>query len=94
MGLIESRDLKSLNAPRTLLVTAANTMAVLTFIIARAVQWPDTALMLIAATLGGYGGAQIGRRASARAVRVGTLLLTAAITLAFFARAYLWTPAG
>jgi uncharacterized protein len=93
-GLIESRDLKSLNAPRTLLVTAANMMAVLTFIIARAVQWPDTALMLIAATVGGYGGAQIGRRASATAVRVGTLSLTVAITLAFFARAYLWTPAG
>lgn len=93
-GLIESRDLKSLNAPRTLLVTAANMMAVLTFIIAQAVQWRETALMLAAATLGGYGGAQIGRRAPANAVRLGTLLLTAAITLAFFARAYLWAPVG
>jgi uncharacterized protein len=93
-GLVENRDLKSLNAPRTLLVAAANMMAVLAFIVAQAVEWRETALMLTAATLGGYGGAQLGRRASATAVRVGTLSLTAAITLAFFARAYLRTPAG
>ena len=40
-GLLDNRDLKSLNAPRTLLVSAANTMAVLTFILARAVHWPE-----------------------------------------------------
>jgi uncharacterized protein len=93
-GLLENRDLKSLNAPRTLLVAAANMMAVLTFVVAQAVQWRETAVMLTAAALGGYGGAQIGRRAPAAAVRAGTLLLTIAITLAFFARAYLRMPAG
>jgi uncharacterized protein len=92
-GLLDSRDLKSLNAPRTLLVTAANTMAVLTFIFARAISWRETVIMLIAATLGGFGGAQMGRRAPAKAVHTGTVLLTSAITLAFFARAYLKMPA-
>ena len=48
--------------------------------------------MLVAATLGGYGGAQLGRRAPAKAVRAGTVLLTSLITLAFFARAYLKMP--
>ena len=88
-GLLESRDLKSLNAPRTLLVSAANVVAVLTFIIARAVHWPETVVMLIAAAAGGYGGAQIGRRAPPAIIRTGTLLLTACITLAFFDRAYM-----
>jgi uncharacterized protein len=92
-GLLDSRDLKSLNAPRTLLVTAANAMAAVIFILARAIQWRETAIMLIAATLGGFGGAQIGRRAPAKAIHAGTVLLTTAITLAFFARAYLKTPA-
>ncbi len=90
--LLDSRELKSLNAPRTLLVSAANAVAVLTFILAQAVRWHETIIMLVAATLGGYGGAQLGRRAPAKAVRVGTVLLTSLITLAFFARAYLKTP--
>ena len=88
-GLLDDRDLKSLNAPRTLLVTAANSMAVLTFIAARAVHWPETMVMLIAAAAGGYGGAQLGRRAPPQVIRAGTLFLTACITLVFFVRAYL-----
>jgi uncharacterized membrane protein YfcA len=88
-GLLDVRDLKSLNAPRTLLVSAANIMAVLTFVIARAVHWPETVVMLVAAAIGGYGGAQIGRRAPPQAVRAGTLFLTSCITLAFFVRAYM-----
>ncbi len=87
-GLLDSRDLKRLGAPRTLLVSAANTMAVLIFIIAHAVRWPETLVMLIAATLGGYGGALLGRRTSAGVIRTGTLFLTGCITVAFFVRAY------
>ncbi|MDF2694033.1 MAG: hypothetical protein K0S65_2416 [Labilithrix sp.] len=87
-GLLDSRDMKSLNAPRTLMVSAANAMAVLVFIVSHAVQWPETAVMLVAAAAGGYGGAWLGRRLPAQAVRVGTLVLTGAMTVAFFARAY------
>ncbi|MGF6777264.1 sulfite exporter TauE/SafE family protein [Paraburkholderia sp. GAS334] len=87
-GLLDSGDLKRLNAPRTLLVSAANAMAVLTFVVAHAVHWPETLVMLVAAIAGGYGGAQIGRRAPPAVIRSGTLLLTACITLAFFVRAY------
>jgi uncharacterized membrane protein YfcA len=88
-GLLDARDLKSMNAHRTLLVCAANAVAVLIFIVARAVRWPETLAMLVAATVGGYGGAHLGRRAPPRVVRVGTVLLTSCVTLAFFARAYL-----
>ena len=87
-GLLDSCELKALNPPRTLLVSAANLMAVATFIIARAIHWPETLAMLAGAVLGGYGGAHLGRRAPARVVRAGTLLLTAGITLTFFLRAF------
>jgi uncharacterized membrane protein YfcA len=87
-GLLDARDLKSLNAPRTLLVSTANLMAVAIFALAHAVRWPAAIVMLLGAIVGGYGGAQVGRRAPARVVRAGTLLLTAGITLAFFFRAY------
>jgi uncharacterized membrane protein YfcA len=88
-GLVGHHDLKRLNAPRTLLVSSANMMAALTFMIARAVHWPETVVMLVGAAIGGYGGAQIGRRAPPKIVRAWTLSLTACITLCFFVRAYM-----
>lgn len=87
-GLLDSRDLKDLNAPRTLLVSAANTVAVLAFIAAGAVRWPETLAMLAGAIAGGYGGAHVGRRAPAHVVRAATLCVTAAITAAFFVKTY------
>jgi uncharacterized membrane protein YfcA len=87
-GLLDPRDLKSMSAPRTLLVSTANLMAVAIFAVAHAVAWPAALAMLSGATVGGYAGAQLGLRAPARVVRTGTLLLTAGITLAVFIRAY------
>jgi uncharacterized membrane protein YfcA len=87
-GLLEQRDLKHLNAPRTLMVSAANAVAVLAFIAAGAVRWPETLTMLAGAIVGGFGGAQVGRRAPATVVRAVTLLVTAGITLAFFVKTY------
>jgi uncharacterized membrane protein YfcA len=87
-GLLDPRDLKSLNAPRTLLVSAANSVAVLTFAAAHAVRWPETIAMLLAAMIGGYSGAQLGRRASAPLIRAGTLIVSGGITIAFFVKTY------
>ena len=87
-GLLDQRDLKQLNAPRTLLVSAANLVAVLAFIVAGAVRWPETLVMLGGAILGGYGGARLGRRAPPQAIRAATLLVTACITLVFFWKTY------
>ncbi len=87
-GLLDTHDVKSLNAPRTLLVSAANSIAVLTFALAHAVCWAETLAMLLAAIVGGYGGAQLGRRLPPNVVRAGTLLLSAFITLALFIKTY------
>lgn len=87
-GLLGVREIKTMQPPRTLMVTAANTMAVLIFIVAGAVQWRETGVMLVAAIAGGYGGALLGKRIPAPVIRAGTLVLTACITVAFFVRAY------
>ena len=87
-GLVDHSDLKRLNAPRTLLVSAANAVAVVAFILADAVRWPETLVMLVGAIVGGYGGARIGRRAPAGVIRAMTLLATWCITLAFFVKTY------
>jgi uncharacterized protein len=88
-GLLSDRTLKSFNAPRTLLVAAANAVAVLIFIVAGAVRWKYALVMLVAAVVGGYCGARVGRRASANIVRAITIVVSIGITLIFFVRAYL-----
>jgi len=87
-GLLDGCDLKHLHAPRTLLVSAANVAAVLAFIAAGAVRWPETLAMLAGGLVGGYLGAHLGRRAPAHIIRAVTLLATSCITLAFFVRMY------
>jgi uncharacterized membrane protein YfcA len=87
-GLLDSADLKQLNGPRTLLVSAANLAAVIAFIVANAVRWPETLIMLAGAVIGGYGGARIGRRTPPGIIRAMTLLATFCITLVFFVKTY------
>jgi uncharacterized protein len=88
-SLLTDRTLKSFNAPRTFLVCAANTVAVLIFSAAGSVRWRESLVLLTGAVIGGFCGANIGRRAPANVIRIGTLLLSVGITLAFFARAYI-----
>lgn len=86
--LFGEREIKAMNAPRMLLVSSANGVAVLTFIFARAVYWPETLTMLVGATVGGYGGARLSRLAPPRVVRIATLVLVAGVTVRFFLRTY------
>jgi hypothetical protein len=87
-GLLDSADLKALNPPRTLLVTAANSIAVLCFVIAGIVHWPEALLVGAGAIGGGYGGAHAGRRLPATLIRAATILLAATMTALFFVRGY------
>ena len=87
-SLLDETDVKALNPPRTLLVTAANTVAVLCFIVAGAVRWPQALLVGAGALAGGYGGARLGKLLPARVVKVATVVLAAAMTLHFFVKAY------
>jgi len=87
-ALLDGADVKALNAPRTLLVSAANGVAVLCFIVAGVVRWPEALTMGVGALLGGYFGAHAGRRLPPAVVRLATVLVAVATTLVFFVRAY------
>jgi uncharacterized protein len=87
-SLLGESELKALNAPRTFMVSAANTIAVLVFILAGAVRWPQTLALLVGGLIGGYGGALIGRVVPPRVTRALTLCAAGGITAAFFLRAY------
>jgi hypothetical protein len=72
---------------RVLLVSAANGAAVLWFIGAGAVRWPETLAMLSASILGGYLAARLTLLLPSGVVRGCVVALTATVTIAFFVRA-------
>jgi uncharacterized membrane protein YfcA len=75
-----------MNGLKTLLVSVTNGVAVLIFVVAREVAWPQALLMLAGAIVGGYVGAAVGRRLDPRIVRRVVILTGCAMTLYFFAR--------
>ena len=84
--LTASGDLKSMAPTRVLLTSSANGGAVLCFIAAGAVRWPETLAMLAASVIGGYLGALLTRVLPRELVRRFVVVLTALVTLAFFLR--------
>jgi uncharacterized membrane protein YfcA len=86
--LTANDDLKSMAPARVLLVSAANGGAVLWFIAAGAVRWPETLAMLGATVIGGYLGARLTRVLPAEIVRRFVIVLTALVTLTFFLRMF------
>lgn len=86
--LTEGFDVKAMAPARTILISAANAAAVVLFIASGVVRWPETLALLGGAVAGGYGGAHVGRRLPRAVVRGWVLVLTAAITVVFFRRAF------
>jgi uncharacterized membrane protein YfcA len=81
-------DIKLLNANKTLLVGAANSIAVVIFILSGKIWWPQTCIMLVATTIGGYAGAYYSRRLNQAVLRAVISGLIVVITALFFYRAY------
>jgi uncharacterized membrane protein YfcA len=73
---------------RTLLTSAMNIVAVLCFVVAGQVWWPQALAVLAGAAAGGYAGARIGQRLPPVAVRAVVTLVTVGMTVVFFVRAY------
>ena len=87
-GLLAGHTPRELFAPRTLMLAIANLAAAIVFIAANMVVWWACLPMLAGSILGGWGGAHIGKRLPASAVRVWTLLVTGVTAITFFWRAY------
>lgn len=82
------KDIHVMNANKTLLGASMNTVAAALFILARKVWWAQTMAMLVAAVIGGYIGAHSARRIHPLIVRRIVVVISAAITIAFFARTF------
>jgi uncharacterized membrane protein YfcA len=79
-------DIHVMNANRTVMGAAANIVAVVLFAIARKIWWPQTIVMLIGTSIGGYIGARSVKKVNPIYVRALVTVVSGAITIAFFLR--------
>ena len=84
LAVIGMDDIHTMNALKTLLATLINGVAVVTFVLARAVFWPQAVLMIAGAVIGGYAGAYYARQLDPRLVRRLVIAVGFAMTAYFF----------
>ncbi|MCX7256130.1 MAG: sulfite exporter TauE/SafE family protein [Polaromonas sp.] len=77
-------DVQHINALKNLLSAINYSVTALTFIVAGAVSWPQTLVMLLAASAGGYAGARVARRIRGPWLRRMVIAVGAALTLYYF----------
>jgi len=83
LALMGMRDIHAMGALRTLLAVAINAAAVVTFIVAHAVLWPQCAMMIAGSLAGGWFGAHYAQKADPRKVR-GLVIGVGVVMTAYF----------
>src|SRR5581483_4962868 len=86
LAMMGMENIHEMNALKTLLASCINGIAVVTFVVAQAVVWPQAILMLIGSVAGGYGGARLALRVEPRLVRRLIIAIGLIMTAYFFAR--------
>lgn len=85
-ALMGVQSIHTMNGLKTLLASICNGMALLTFIVAGAVVWPQAILMLIGAAGGGYAGAWYAQKIAPEKVRAFVIVVGFAMSAYFFVR--------
>jgi uncharacterized protein len=84
LAIAGHEDVQEINALKNLLSSLVYSVTVLTFVLAGAVSWPHTVVMLLTASLGGYLGAHMARRLQGPWLRRIVIGTGAALTLYYF----------
>ena len=88
LAIMGMEDIHAMNGMKTLLATCGNGVAVVMFISAHAVFWPQALLMVGGAILGGYGGAYFAQKANPRFLRYLIIGIGSGMTAYFFWKVY------
>jgi len=83
LEMIHIEDIHAMNGLKALLGSAINGAAVVTFIAAKQVLWPQGILMIVGAIAGGYGGAHFAQKLDPRWVRATVICVGTGMTLYF-----------
>jgi len=81
-------DIHAMNALKVVLGSVINGVAVIAFIFAKAIVWPQAIVMIIGATVGGYLSAHYAQKLPQPWIRTFVILTGVAMTVYFFAKAY------
>lgn len=85
-ALMGVRNIHTMNGLKTLLATVCNGVALIAFIAARAIFWPEALLMTCGAVVGGYGGAWYAQKLPPKQVRWFAIAVGAGMTAYFFVK--------
>ncbi len=81
-------DIHAMNALKVVLGAIINGVAVVTFIAARAIYWPEGIVTTLGAVVGGYSAAHFAQKLPQPWIRAFVILVGTGMTIYFFVRAY------
>jgi uncharacterized protein len=82
--LVAHTDMHGMNAVKTMLATVINASAIVTFIFAKAIFWPEALVMVGGAIAGGFGGAHYAQKLHPERVRSFAICIGIAMSVYFF----------
>jgi len=88
LAAVGMTDIHAMNALKSVLGMAINGVAVVAFVAARAIYWPQAVVMILGALAGGYFGAHYSLRLPQKWVRWFVIVVGAGMTVYFFVKAY------
>jgi uncharacterized protein len=81
-------DIHAMNALKIAVVSVINGVAAVTFIVTKAIVWPQALVMIAGASVGGYASAHYAQKLPHQMVRAIVLVVGVSMTIYFFAKAY------
>ncbi len=82
-AIMGMENIHTMNAFKSLLATCANGVAVITFVIAGKIVWPQALVMVVGAGIGGYGGAWYAQKLDPKRVRWVIIVVGCTMTTYF-----------
>lgn len=81
-------SLNAMNGVKNFLAACINGVALVPFLLAGVIWWPQATMMALGAIIGGYLGARIGRRIAPQHLRRFVIAVGATMTVYFFIKTY------
>ena len=86
LALLGMENIHAMNGMKTLIVSVVNGVALATFIWAHVIVWPQAVLMLVGASVGGYGGAHYAQKTDPKYIRWLVIAVGFGMSAYFFIR--------
>jgi hypothetical protein len=86
LALLGMEDIHAMNGVKVLLVSVVNGVAMITFIVAKIIFWPQAVLMIAGSLTGGYAGAHYAQKMNQQHVRWIVVAVGLGMSVYFFIR--------